>query len=252
MLSVLEIDGQALCSVKDAAQETTYSRDYVTRLAREGKIIASYIGRQWFVNIDSLQKYAESAALEQEVRKKYLSEERKQERRLREVIEHQHTLRLKKANTLHVRAVVVASLTLGLGVLVGQPLFQYVSQAGYFFPSPVPLVQQAQVSQTVSPLSSGSNAALTPSNSDSVLSTEGQGITQVSSQTQYPIHTANEGVFLLPSTGSVEDVSALFSDVVEVKQLADGVKVVVPVDAAGNQIGREVPFLVVPITEDSI
>ena len=108
MQSILEINGKILFSIRDAAHATSYSRDYITRLAREGKIFASHVGRQWFVDVDSLQAYAEAVALEQEVRKQQLSEERKRERQLREVVGFQHALRSQAAQKFEFKAVLVS------------------------------------------------------------------------------------------------------------------------------------------------
>ncbi|HEY0964465.1 MAG TPA: hypothetical protein VGE31_01575 [Candidatus Paceibacterota bacterium] len=84
MSATLEIDGKILHSIRAAAEATSYSRDYVTRLAREEKIIASQIGRQWYVDLDSLKTYEQSAELEQKNRHQQLSEIRKQERSVHE------------------------------------------------------------------------------------------------------------------------------------------------------------------------
>ena len=54
MSVTFEIDGKKLQSIKSAAKLTSYSRDYITRLAREQKIVASFIERKWFIDIESL------------------------------------------------------------------------------------------------------------------------------------------------------------------------------------------------------
>lgn len=238
MMSALEIDGRYLSPIKEAAVVTTYSRDYITRLAREGKIVASYIGRQWFVDVESLRGYAASVALEQEIRKRQLSEERKRQRQLREVTESQRTLHLKKADSLHTRSLIAASLVLSFGLISGFVTYQLMS-ASFAVKTGV---QTAQVVKQVMPeanmMPAQTGAAVIPSNDTSKKS---------ASVEQRGLGGVSEGVLLLPETGVVEDVSALFSDNVEVRQAADGSRVVVPVDASGNQIGNEVPFVVVPV-----
>jgi len=42
---------------RDAAALVSYSPDYVSRLAREGKILAEQRGRDWYVDIDSLKLF---------------------------------------------------------------------------------------------------------------------------------------------------------------------------------------------------
>jgi hypothetical protein len=66
---------------------------------------------------------------------------------------------------------------------------------------------------------------------------------------QHSLGDKKQGILLLPTDGSTSDVPALFSDVVAVRENADGSRTVVPIDSAGNQIGNAVPFVVVPVTE---
>jgi hypothetical protein len=53
------------CLAKNAAKKYGYSVDYVTSLARSGKIQAKRIGRSWYVDLDSLQAYKTIARTEQ-------------------------------------------------------------------------------------------------------------------------------------------------------------------------------------------
>lgn len=245
MMSTLEIDGRSLSSIKEAASVTTYSRDYITRLAREGKIVASNIGRQWFIDVESLKGYAESVALEQEVRKRQLSEERKRERQLRQVAESQRTLHLKRAKTVHARSVATAMMVLGFGLISGSAAYQLFS-----FPSVTSTgVQTAQVAKQSVPIESNLLPAQAggATHHDDVAVTPGS--VRTASAEQHSLGNREQGVLLLPEGGSTDDVSILFSDTVEVRQSTDGSKVVVPVDAAGNQVGNEIPFVVVPVSE---
>lgn len=64
---------------RDAASLVSYSPDYVSRLARQGKIVAEQRGRDWFVDIDSLklfvlERQAEQRARHEELRQQRLSE----------------------------------------------------------------------------------------------------------------------------------------------------------------------------------
>jgi hypothetical protein len=77
MSGTLEIDHKKMHDIKSAADLAGYSRDHVTSLARTGKIVAAQIGRQWYIDVDSLKQYAQITALEQEVKQKHLSEERR-------------------------------------------------------------------------------------------------------------------------------------------------------------------------------
>lgn len=80
MSSSLETDNKKMQSVSVAAASVGYSRDYVTKLARDQKIAAVQVGRQWFVEAESLRQYAAESLAEQKVRQQELSEIRKAER----------------------------------------------------------------------------------------------------------------------------------------------------------------------------
>lgn len=67
-------------SAVDAGRQFGYTNDYVSRLAREKKVLASRVGRQWYVDVESLQLFIKQT---EEVKKKNserLREERKKER----------------------------------------------------------------------------------------------------------------------------------------------------------------------------
>ncbi|KXJ99765.1 MAG: hypothetical protein UZ19_OD1000263 [Parcubacteria bacterium OLB19] len=57
MSTQIEINGAQLIPLKEAAKRIAYSRDYLAKLAREQKIVATQIGRQWFVDMYSLQTF---------------------------------------------------------------------------------------------------------------------------------------------------------------------------------------------------
>ncbi len=78
-----------LISVKEAAEFVPYSRDYVARLAREGKVIAVQIDRQWYVEVISLQNFFAHASIEESVRKRHLSLKRKHDLEVKEVYQSQ-------------------------------------------------------------------------------------------------------------------------------------------------------------------
>lgn len=239
MLSTLEIDGKKFSPIKEASQVTKYSRDYITRLAREGKIVASLIGRQWFVDLDSLHAYSESVALEQTIRKQQLSEERKRERKIREAVEARQSLLVKKAASLHRRSLVAASLVLGFG-LVG----------GLFMQGALPLVSVSEVAITPLPISPQAERMPAQTNQAVVSrASETNQSTSTAVSEIRPMVTQAEGVLLLPQVGEIESVEDFFSDVVLVQKTDGGTESVVMVDASGDQIGNEIPFVVVPVTQ---
>lgn len=238
--------------IKDAIAVVSYSRDYVTRLAREHKILASYVGRQWFVDIDSLKQYAQDSALEQEIRKKQLSAERKYERTLREASVLQDSLRIKKAKTSSVYSFAIASLVLMCGLTVGlvttqlTPISDFAIR-GFFTPQTSQLAQTAVAhSQEVIVQDAAEDvqsATLVPVVHEPLFTREIHEIPQ-----------GGEGVLLLPITSQqidIEKVTAVFSDSVMVRELPDGRQEVVRLDSEGNQVGEPIPFLIVPVNIDS-
>lgn len=228
MAGALEIDGKSLYPIKEAVQVTKYSRDYITRLARDGKIVASFIGRQWFVDVDSLNAYGASAALEMEVRKKQLSAERKEERRLQELAKRQRSRQADKARALHVRAVVATSFVLVAGLWAGVAAH---SLLGGLQPASV---HPAQLAAPVGDRANTVAQAPVTRGGESTMSLGSLG-------------EAAEGVLLLPQGSASATVPELFSDTVEVRKLPSGAQEVVRVDAAGQPVGEPLPFVMVPV-----
>ncbi len=62
------------------AERFSYTGDYLTKLARDGKVEASKVGRQWFLCEESLTNFVSAASEQKEKRKNDLREERRKER----------------------------------------------------------------------------------------------------------------------------------------------------------------------------
>lgn len=240
MSSAIEIDGEILHPIREAAELVSYSRDYITRLAREEKIVATNLGRQWFISLDSLKAYVEASAMEQSIRKKQLSEERKREREIREVSEKQNNLHLKRAESLHIRAVVAASLVLSFGLLGGFVTQQFIS---YSEP------QQAQVSSANEIYTS--QFSQQSANISSVVEAGLSKELESSRREISKLGDASDGILLMPSQGA-SDAKKMFSDDVMIMTLSDGTKVVVQVDGEGNVSGNRVPFVTIPVEPKDI
>ena len=71
-----------LVPAKVAAEQVGYTTDYVTRLAREGKISAVREGGKWLVDFDETILFAQKAENEKLLRRYQLSAERKNELQL--------------------------------------------------------------------------------------------------------------------------------------------------------------------------
>jgi hypothetical protein len=79
MSSSITLGAYTLFPIKDAVSAVPYSRDYISRLAREGKVMSVQVNRQWYIELGSLRKFYEQAQLEELARKTYLSEARRNE-----------------------------------------------------------------------------------------------------------------------------------------------------------------------------
>ena len=115
----MEINGVAFITSKEAAKQAGYSADYISKLARDRKIVGTQIDRQWFIDPSSLERFLDSARLEKEARKKRLQEERSLERTLKSQSKvHQNTV-AHKADRGTMEAVVKAGIVMLVGTLIG-------------------------------------------------------------------------------------------------------------------------------------
>lgn len=145
MPTEIVLEKTKLLPIKTAAALVPYSRDYVARLAREGKVVAVQTERQWFVDGESLKKFYEQATIEDEVRKRHLSLMRKAELEVKDVYRERLDA-IGRARTakqqytvLQSGLVVVCGLAAGLFIATGTP---YVTQLSVDTP--------AQVAQSLS------------------------------------------------------------------------------------------------------
>src|SRR3989338_416317 len=245
MSTLVEINGISFLPIKDAAKEFSYSRDYVARLAREGKIVATQVNRQWLIDGVSLQNFAEASELEQSVRKQQLSLERKREQVVKQEVASIKKKHRAKSKSINLHAQMVGAGGLCLGLLTGAGMYTVSSLLS------VPVTSVANLG-AVSPteevyVEEIPLPAVTP-----------QPTTLYSSEVEYPLFVVEEevrdlsvgnaeGVFLLNRDGEVQtaaDVAALFSDEVEVEFLDDSTGVVKYQSGAGEVV--EYPFVSVP------
>lgn len=63
----------------ELAKAFSYTIDYVSKLAREGKVDATRIGRQWFINPDSLKSFVDESEQKKAEQRAQLSEMRRRE-----------------------------------------------------------------------------------------------------------------------------------------------------------------------------
>jgi excisionase family DNA binding protein len=69
----MQTETQELLSLKDAAELTPYSPDYLNLLARKGKIRARKIGRDWLITKSDLFDYLNHQKVESQSRLRQLS-----------------------------------------------------------------------------------------------------------------------------------------------------------------------------------
>jgi len=243
----LEIGNKKLSSIREASSQVSYSRDYVTRLAREGKIFASQIGRQWYVDLDSLKNYAEVSRIEADIRKSHLSEKRKQEQIFRNAKEQLETARAETSSSAQTKAVAAAGSVLVVGLLAG--VFGYVTlMAPSNFDFAIsPTTDTNQYSQTAA----NAKAVLTTNVSDVSGAAEPHSAMNSFSPAVETTDAISEGILVLP-VGTTADPAAVFSDEVRIRTATSGQQTAVLVDVNGIESDREVPFVVVPVKTDSI
>lgn len=250
MSTHVEIDGISFLTIKDAAKAFSYSRDYVARLAREGKIVATQVNRQWLIDAVSLQNFAEASELEQSVRKQQLSLERKREQIIKqEVVDIKKEIRL-KVKSIGMQAQMVAACVLCLGLFAGAGIYTTASLINTPTTSVANLGSVSPVEEVY--MDEMPLAEVTP-----------QPTTLYSTEMEYPLFVDEdetrtlsignaEGVFLLGRDGDVRteaDVAALFSDEVEVDFLEDNTGVVKYQKENGEVV--EYPFVSVPTGQDA-
>lgn len=252
MADTLKIGGKKFVSIKIAVKQCSYSRDYITKLAREGKISAQQISRLWYIDPASLKNYSELTKQEKQIRKKHLSEERRQERELRESIEKKKTERSKQAKwqKLKVPATAIAVVTLGLITGVGLQQIPDVAES---------LSQQVASAPIVHQLMGEPNKKFTKEDillEEIFTDYQNAQIAEFSSESvrMATFAESDQGILLLPQTGNESGnvvTEEMFSDQVLVTTNEDGQTYAVPVDNNGRITGEEIPFVIVPVEHGS-
>lgn len=237
MTGALEINGKKMLTIKEAAKAVSYSRDHITKLAREGKIVATHIGRHWYVNLDSLKSYEETSKSEQEIRKRRLSEERRRDLQVKEILKQQDFHRRAKSVKSKKVATAIASIALVAGLLTGVGLYATVGSSAVSGNQQLASIGNAEQKSTESGEKVVSDVKLLEPQFES------------NSRLQ-TLSEANSGILLLPQTNeksNVQFVEDYFSDPVKVVVNEKGETAIVMVDEEGNVISEPVPFVSVPV-----
>lgn len=79
MSQQLRVNGKQYLQSNELASTFGYSADYLGKLAREEKILGTQIGRQWFIEPESLKTFLHKTEIQKQIRKEELSLKRKAE-----------------------------------------------------------------------------------------------------------------------------------------------------------------------------
>ncbi len=253
MSAGIEIDGKKMLPIKEVVTDFSYSKDYITRLARDKKIEALFVGRQWFIDVDSLERYSQLSAVEQELRKHRLSVERKQEKKIHTALQTQVERQERKVQSLHVRSVVAASMVLGFGLLGGGLSYGFISDT-YLFQSVVTQKQIAVPAKAADTFALQTGTIETKTTPTAVVTnTELVGTGSETVRDIRSLGSIEEGILLLPRKSTSSGfVTSAFSDEVEIRKAANGDEMIVRVDVEGNTIGEEILFVRVPVVNNEI
>lgn len=256
MTEKIEINGTTLLPIKEVAKLVSYSRDHITRLARERKIVASLIGRQWYIDLVSLKSFIEAADLEQQVRQRQLSDERKREQLLKDEVKKIKESLKDRGRTVHLQARLVSSLALFLGLLTGVGFYTF----SYLSSGELSRMTVAQIGSTpivtVSPETDlyqvvNEEIAL-PLATPQVVTTLNDVIQKPSFADESEVLSLSEidtrGIFLLPQNGSMQElgeVKEMFSDDLTIEFIDQQAGIIVYVKEDGERV--EFPFVSVPL-----
>lgn len=235
-------------SVTAAAASVGYSRDYVTKLARDQKIIAIQNGRQWFVDLQSLEEYAEKSLTEQKLRQHELSEQRKAEREKALAMAE-----AEKIPTPYFKRVAQQKSSVAMLALLGlASTYSFLHFS--LLTSSVAGIQAA--SSAVIPEFQNAESAYEIAVGTSVSATE-PPVQQIDF-TQESMRLADmenfqDGILLLPVASGTKPVApeSLFSDKVEIFTDEQGQTFVGRVDDK-NQVVSKIPFVVVPVDANQV
>ena len=253
IVAKIDIDGVAMIDTRTAAQQVGWSHDYVARLAREEKVVGAKVGRQWYVDGVSLERYVASIELEKQVRAKHLREERQ-----REQIIHEQRRSLDEVATHTVNAWQRVVLGVGqtisvlaLGLLSGYLLYVVEQDVGMAKVVATTWQSVAVASGSERGVPSGKRLAEVASGaSDTSPGAQVPSINNIAQAvTRSSTREERERPFVLlgayAQTDETAYVQSLFSDPVEILWSEDGARGVV-VPQLVDTVGEPVEVLLVP------
>ena len=245
MSAAIDINGKKLLPIVEAISVVDYSRDYVTRLARERKIVATQIGRKWYIDIDSLKNYQATSQAEQEIKKRRLSDQRKKDLAIKAMKAEKGQAarkRLKRKTPAMLVLTAVVLTGFGLGVWLEPQASEEFSDIG----------QLANVRTGLPETNTEHLVTVAKIKEQQNYSGSKEMVPNFSPNASQRILDAETGLLLLPHGASAgPDIDEYFSDPITTVVDADGNTSVVRTDESGEPMGEEIPFVIVPINSSS-
>lgn len=116
MSQILTIENRDYIPAGRVGKHFGYTRDYILTLAREGRIDGKKIGHRWYVNLESAEKYFDTAKIQREERKQIIQKERKTELRS---FEQKRKSENKTSRLVEVLAIGLILMIIGVSGYVG-------------------------------------------------------------------------------------------------------------------------------------
>lgn len=222
------------------ASDFGYSLDYISRLAREGRVEATRVGKKWFVNPDSVERFTEDSKLKKAQINAELSATRKLELSVNAPLkteeESEINLPIEKRRHRNIAtAIVGSSMVMVAGLLVG------------VFYNPHALMLMGLTSSTIQV---GTPQVLVSDN-DVI---EQKPLNQAVHDSRFASTSPTAGMVIFSQSTSsvtVENVTRSFSDEVKVEFLSESVGQILPVFKSGTSSERY-NFVVVPVEDASL
>lgn len=240
-------------SAVDAAKQFGYTNDYITRLAREKKIIAKRVGREWHVSPDSIRDFVAASASAKRAYAEKLREERRKERELALQVHAQQVASQNENELASVAEIPVLSVRLrpraavlahAGAVLAGLALFVGTAWGGYVHVAPQ--MQQAGVFAALRELAMRVYSFGDEPENKNVPLKSGDEYKETAAVVDSATQN-NSGMVVVPKEGAdAREIARQFSDEVHVLPEGDGTSGVIT-PAFKNTSSTSYRYLMVPM-----
>jgi hypothetical protein len=217
-----------------------YSSDYIGKLAREEKILGTQIGRQWFIEPESLNTFL----LQTEIAKKIRAEELRKQRKAEHGVHRQNNRGGQGAFISEFEALSQAVIIVACGLLVGSLGWTVSSERLGAHELHVGLQETISfMARSLSP------NAETPLETHVLVAASAESVSAKSELLADPVFTTLPEFplreVIVASSSKVFERAQVFSDEVRIIPREDGSEVIVPVFKNGGQ--QENSFLIIPV-----